>query len=75
MEKQDAQIYRDGKSLGNLLITGEFHVGTASKSLHTNDDMKKAHYEGNLQFLRTNLIMDLNIACLYSWLDLYDSLR
>lgn len=34
MEKQDAQICRDSTSLGNVLIAGELHVGTAHQSLH-----------------------------------------
>lgn len=34
MEKQDTKIGGDGRSLGNLLITGELHVGTDYQSPH-----------------------------------------
>lgn len=31
MENQDTQICRDSRSLGNLLVAGELHEGTASQ--------------------------------------------
>lgn len=59
MQKQDTQICRDSKSLGNFLITGEFHVETASQS-------PTQIMEGNriLKEYNKNVIMAHNVAFL-----------